>query len=206
MAPDGRAAEKYYDAQRKLSHRYVAATGVQRRVDRVCFTTAQIPELTGYAKQKLFIEVHSYIGDNVPLFNLALAAYLVADGPNAFVWCWQYVGHLRQLARGLPASGLPKEARQADERRCAHKRQRRRRHVHKESRVRHKCDAAPARGQPARSRRMQANAVEPEASLHLLRVVERRHGHGQRAQQGSPELSQDGRPCQAAAVARMAKQ
>ena len=52
------------------------------------FTTAQIPELMGYAKSGRFVEVHAYIGKNVESytvdFNVTLAAYLVAAGPNAY--------------------------------------------------------------------------------------------------------------------------
>ena len=52
------------------------------------FTTAQIPELMGYAKKKTFVEVHAYIGTNQASYtvdyNITLAAYLVAAGENAY--------------------------------------------------------------------------------------------------------------------------
>lgn len=52
------------------------------------FTTAQIPELMGYAKTKRFVEVHAYVGNNRESytvdFNITLAAYLVAAGENAY--------------------------------------------------------------------------------------------------------------------------
>ena len=48
------------------------------------FGADNVELLQGYAANKTFVEVHSYIGDNRGLFNTTLAAYLIAAGENAY--------------------------------------------------------------------------------------------------------------------------
>lgn len=48
------------------------------------FSVKQIPLLRSLARNRTFVEVHAYIGDNRALYNLTLAAYLVAVGENAY--------------------------------------------------------------------------------------------------------------------------
>ena len=48
------------------------------------FAVKHIHLLRSLAKSKTFVEVHAYIGDDRALYNLTLAAYLIAAGENAY--------------------------------------------------------------------------------------------------------------------------
>ena len=67
-------------------------------------TAGSIAALNASALAGVFTEVHAYIGDNLGLFNLTIAAYLIAAGNGTYFVSGEGKGALNQAAAGPPCA------------------------------------------------------------------------------------------------------